>query len=124
VINARVILEQQAVRLKIKALIPQLLTAAQDVYDKFDQKDDVSFGICADVANATVNVLKNSGFKNADVDYTMDQEGLTHVRAVVEPFTIDIPWYHYEDSMGHDQIFVVRGGITFTPNMVEIKRLR
>ncbi len=96
---------------KIRALTPQLLAAAQKVYDEWEQDEEgmdpeLGFGgICQDIADAMASVLNQT---LPDYNFTiMDNNGIgeQHVWVVIwddsECYAVDIPPGVYETGSGY-----------------------
>ena len=116
-------LKEANVKVRIKAALPQLVSAAQLAYEAFQPKDDVSFGACGEIAEAIAAKLRELGFKDVQLHYDEDEEGLTHVMVDAEDISIDVPWYNYEESVGHDQLFVVKSGVKIISQMFQMSKI-
>lgn len=92
----------------IKRLLPNLIQAAQKVYDEWDQDENGNCewlgagGICQDIADAICSVLSGAGIECSPVS---QQIGEQHVYTVAKlndgVFEIDIPPYVYETGGGY-----------------------
>lgn len=94
----------------IKPLIHQLLSAAQHVYDRWDQSDKengdsmVGFGgICQDIADQISGVLNSHGFDATTVSAQIGEQHVWTVFKVQEGvYEIDISPYTYERGGGYN----------------------
>lgn len=110
---------------QIKALIPQLLQAAQRVYDDWDEDEDeyAGGGICHLIADAMCEVFMKAGIPCNTVS---GQQGEVHVWSVVlieegeQPvvYSVDIPPYVYETGGGYSWQKIQ--GVTFTAEHLDI----
>jgi len=93
----------------VKQVLPQLIKAAQQVYDEW-QQDDEGYdeelghgGICQDIAEAISGVLSDYGIETAVVDN--NGMGDQHVWTVAQLndgiYEIDIPPHLYERGSGY-----------------------
>ena len=86
-----------------KAAIPQILQAAQRVYNDWDEEDRDTYaggGICHIIADAVCDVLYSAGIECTPV--SCDYEQHVYVAAKFEEgiYTIDIPYHIYETGGG------------------------
>lgn len=108
-----------------EALRARLATAAQKVYDEWDEDEDeyAGGGICHLIADAMADVLMAEGIKQVStVSQQMDE---VHVYVVAADdsgvYRIDIPPSVYETGGGYT--WKKRQGIEITADDVEIDRL-
>jgi hypothetical protein len=86
-----------------KSAIPQILQAAQRVYNDWDEEDRDTYaggGICHIIADAVCDVLYSAGIECTPV--SCDYEQHVYVAAKFEEgiYTIDIPYHIYETGGG------------------------
>jgi hypothetical protein len=95
----------------LESLIPKMLSAAQEVYDAWDQSDEehgdwqVGFGgICHLIAEAIADVINTAGYDAVTVD--SGGMGEQHVWARVKMpdgiYDVDIPYHIYESGGGYN----------------------
>lgn len=110
----------------IKHLTPQLVKAAQEVYDGWEQDEtegdpELGFGgICQNIAEAISGVLNGHGIETTTVD--SGGMGEQHVWAVAKVnegvFGVDIDYHRYEVGGGYT--WKKRLGVTFNDRDIEI----
>lgn len=108
----------------VKALVPAIVNAAQEVYDNWVPEDgfDEDYGeggICHDIADAIVGVLSDRGI---DAYSVSQQIGEVHVYVVAKlqegVYRIDIPPDTYE--RGYAYTWEKIPGVRFQPNDIVI----
>lgn len=117
---------------QIKDLRPELASAAQKVYDEWDQNEEgfcdwLGYGgICQDIADAMAEVLGKHGI---DCTTFSQEVGEQHVFVIAKTddgvFSVDIPPYLYETGGGYcwkkipdvkfDSRYVVISGLSSDP---------
>jgi hypothetical protein len=104
----------------------QLASAAQSVYDEWNQDEDGNDdelgmgGICDGIADALIDVLKSHGIYDVQTQYN---EPHTYVigRFKEGIFTIDIPYSVYES--GYLYTWKKKPAVKFEPSHIEIYQL-
>ncbi len=110
--------------MSLKALRPQLVAAAQGVYDEWDGDDEDlgGGGICDLIADEMASVLANEGFEAASV---LASVGENHIFVVAQTddgvFSVDIPPGVYETGSGYSWTKIE--GVVFEPRDIVIARL-
>ena len=113
----------------IKRLIPKFITAAQKVYDEWQQNEDGEDielgygGICQDIADAIAGVLNSHGIDSTTVD--SGGMGEQHVWAIAKTFDgvfeVDIPYSSYERGGGYTWKKIP--DVQFTPRDISIHKI-
>ena len=115
---------------KIKRLIPKIVTAAQKVYDQWDETDEDTYGgggICHLIADGVCNVLDD--IKGASCS-SVSSSHEVHVFAVIgqvhsdddkECYVVDIPYSYYEHGGGYSWTKIP--DVRFRSSMVHIMRV-
>ena len=92
----------------LKVLIPQMIQAAQKVYDEWDQDNEGlnpelgAGGICQDIAEEMAGVLSMAGIDSATVSASVgDQHVWVFARFSDGVYSIDIPPGTYESGSGY-----------------------
>ena len=110
-------LEKQLMQLR-----PQMIAAAQKIYDEWDQTDeyDPVGGICDEVANVISDVIASniSDIELADGGHEGDDHAYVVVYNDSEAFSVDIPYYIYESGGGY--VWKKIPDVIFNVNNVEI----
>lgn len=109
---------------ELKAILPNLASAAQKIYDNWiqDEDDDLNGGgICHLIADAMCDEMNKIGIECATVSYSI---GEVHVAAVAKlsdgVFTIDIPPPLYETGGGYT--WQKRPDVKFDPSYISITK--
>jgi hypothetical protein len=113
----------------IKKLVPQMVVAAQKVYDEWQQDENGEDpelgvgGVCQDIAEAISGVLNSNGIDAATVDN--GGMGEQHVWAIAKTFDgvyeVDIPYSSYERGGGYTWRKIPN--VKFTPRDIHIYKL-
>jgi hypothetical protein len=112
----------------VRSFMPQLLQAAQHVYDQWEQDDegyDEEYGgggICHDIADAMSGVLSNHNIEAVTFSQSIDD---VHVYVIAKfregVYEINIPPYIYETGSGYTWKKIP--GVRFQPNHVVIEQI-
>jgi hypothetical protein len=112
----------------LTSLVPDLASAAQGIYDQWDQVDgfDVELGtggICQDVASAMAGKMGEAGFEDVLVVSAAVGENHVFVMALLEDgvYQIDISPYHYESGAGYT--WKKKPSVKFVPEMVSVMKV-
>jgi len=113
---------------ELKALLPQIIQAAQSAYDSWAQDENGHDeelgvgGICQDIASEISSVLSSHGF---DCTTVSQEIGEQHVYTVVKledgVYEVDIPPYVYETGGGYNWRKIPN--VKFNANHVIINRI-
>jgi len=110
----------------IKTLMPQILKAAQEVYDAWEQDEEGmdeelgGGGICQDIADAIAGVVGSAGVdtKTLDNNGMGDQHVWFAARFKEGIYEIDIPPHVYETGGGYS--WTKSKDVTFQPRDVAV----
>lgn len=112
----------------LEAALPDLATAAQSVYDAWDQVDGFdeelgTGGICQDIASAMVETLSAHGVEHALSVHAAVGENHVFVVALLGDgvYEIDIPPHVYETGSGYT--WAKKPGVAMTGKDVVFTRL-
>ena len=113
---------------QLTPLLPALASAAQGVYNEWDQSGEdgdptLGFGgICQDVAEAMAGVLASHGFEASSVSAAHGDQHVFVVTALADGvYMVDISPYQYETGAGY--AWKKLPDITFSPDMIEITKV-
>ncbi len=88
----------------IRALGPQLIAAAQAVYDEWDQTDEYDElnggGICDQIAEAMADIMNTAGYETSTICANDEQHVYCVCRLPNGVFSLDIPYRIYEFGGG------------------------
>jgi hypothetical protein len=106
-----------------QAHLPEILAAAQRVYDAWDESDRDTYaggGICHIIADSVCEVLGSAGVESVPVSCSYEQH--VYVAALFEEgvYTIDIPYRVYEEGGGFS--WSKLPGVRFQPRDVVFYR--
>lgn len=112
----------------VRPLVPQLIAAAQQEYDVWDQSGEdgdpeLGFGgICQNIAEAMSGILSEHGIDSTTVDNggMGDQHVWTVFRVVEGIYEIDIPPHIYERGSGY--VWKKIPGVTFSTDHLHISK--
>lgn len=84
-------------------LMPQILAAVQRDYDDWDEQDRDTYaggGICHIIADSICGILGDAGIDSTPVSCNYEQHVYVAARFEEGVYTIDIPYYVYEEGGG------------------------
>lgn len=112
----------------LKVTLPDLVLAAQSVYDQWDQIDGFdeelgSGGVCQDIASAMAGCLSDAGFEDVLVVSAAVGENHVFVMALLDDgvYQVDISPYHYESGGGF--VWRKKPDVKFVPEMVSFLKV-
>jgi hypothetical protein len=103
----------------LQNLLPELTTAAQTVYDNWEQDQEGldpelgTGGICDRISNALSSILAFAGLEAEEAGQDGDDHSFLLVKIKDESFFLDLPSYLYETGGGYR--WKKRPNITFCP---------
>lgn len=105
---------------QLVAIRPAIATAAQAIYDEWDQSED-DFGICDQIADAIGTILNEAGIDNTYGGHDGDDHAYIIAYNESESYVIDIPYNTYEIGSGYSWKKIP--DVTFDQNDVVIDRV-
>lgn len=124
----KVWLEQLSSVRALQQLLPQLVQAAQQVYNAWEQNDDGydeeygGGGICHDIADAMADALNSRGIEAVTFHNTVDENHVWVIAQFAEGiYSIDIPPSVYESGGGYTWRKIP--DVVFQPNHIGVMQI-
>lgn len=111
----------------LEALRPELVKAAQQVYDAWQQDEDGmdevfgTGGICDEIAQEMSGVLSHAGIDVVEGGQDGDDHAWLFVCDAAEAFEVDLPYCLYEHGAGY--CWTKINGVVFTPEDVMLTKV-
>jgi hypothetical protein len=103
---------------KLMSLRPQLVAAAQEVYDNWEADEFDSGGICDQISAAMSTILADHNIESTEGGHEGDDHSFIVAYDEHDSFVVDIEPYTYEQGGGYSWEKIQ--GVTFEPNDILI----